>query len=286
MLYVVAQVMDPYSSDPNQPGRPELVAGSFVEATIGGREFDNIYQVPRKALRNGSQLWAVNAKGRLEQKDVAIIYKAKDYIYVSSGLQDGDKVVLSQMDIAVEGMVVRSQEQEDFEFEQEPEPQQDLFGQAVKSKSVIAQPKTSKTIGLEDPRVQALADKAKDFLSNSSAEDVARAKALAEKLMSQAEPVKEKLAPVQPKTQSLDLDVKTPPNKAQEKMSPLAQAIESDLAEIEQTLEPEVKAIETPAPKPETQQANAAIEKAAATEPDALVISTVTAPKPLVESLQ
>lgn len=75
LLYVVAQVRDPYSADPNQPGRPELVAGSFVEATIDGRRFERVFEVPRKALRNSSQLWVVDENSQLREREVAIIYK-------------------------------------------------------------------------------------------------------------------------------------------------------------------------------------------------------------------
>lgn len=108
LLYVIATVTDPYGVDTDQPGRPDLVAGSFVEATIAGRRFDRVFKVPRQALRNGEQLWTVAEDNTLEEKVVQIIYKSKDLIFVTQGLEDGDRVVLSQMDIAVEGMQVRT----------------------------------------------------------------------------------------------------------------------------------------------------------------------------------
>ncbi|CBL45119.1 HlyD family secretion protein [gamma proteobacterium HdN1] len=108
LLYVIAEIPDPYAIDPKQPDRPPLTAGNFVEATIEGRYFDQLYVVPRRALRSGSVVWSVDSDSRLKRHNVDILYKGKDVIYVKSGLQAGDHVVLSQLDVAVDGMKVRA----------------------------------------------------------------------------------------------------------------------------------------------------------------------------------
>ena len=112
LLYVVAQVESPYTKDPNQPGRPPLASGFFVEAKIKGKTHENLFVVPRRALRNGNQVWIVDAKNQLQRRNVEVLYKGKTSIYIKSGLQNGDKVVLSQLDIAVDGMTVRTSIQE------------------------------------------------------------------------------------------------------------------------------------------------------------------------------
>lgn len=108
LLYVIAQIPDPYAIDVAQPDRPPLTAGNFVEATIDGRFYENIFLVPRRALRSGSMVWTVDADSRLKRKQVDILYKGKDVVYVKGGLTNGDNVVLSQLDVAVDGMKVRS----------------------------------------------------------------------------------------------------------------------------------------------------------------------------------
>ncbi|PIE41583.1 MAG: efflux transporter periplasmic adaptor subunit [Gammaproteobacteria bacterium] len=112
LLYVVAHVEDPYAKDPKQPGRPPLASGFFVDAKIKGRTHHNLFVVPRRSVRNGNQIWVVGPDNKLQRRELGVLYKGKDSIYVKSGLQNGDRVVLSQLDIAVEGMEVRTVNQE------------------------------------------------------------------------------------------------------------------------------------------------------------------------------
>ncbi|HVK99705.1 MAG TPA: efflux RND transporter periplasmic adaptor subunit [Dongiaceae bacterium] len=109
LLNVYARIEDPFSADPAQPGRPPLTLGTFVEAEIEGRTFDHVFVVPRRAFRNGSQLWTVSADNRLQRKEVEVLYKGRDFIYVKSGLNEGDQIVLSHLDTAADGLVVRPQ---------------------------------------------------------------------------------------------------------------------------------------------------------------------------------
>ena len=281
LLYVVAQVHDPYAADPNQPGRPELVAGSFVEATIDGRRFEKVFEVPRKALRNSSQLWVVDGNNQLRERDVAIIYKGKDSIYISSGLQDGDRVVLSQMDIAVDGMTVRTKAEEHFEYEVEPEKTDNLFGSAQTS-----QPQNL-SLNVNDPRVQQMAAQAKKAYENLDDSQKQELKESAQELVQQAKNLQAALQPksrdsakadpVKPET------IEAPP--AQEEpvsMSPLAAQIAEDLASEERAVEPPAPevTVNRPLPKPvvpetPTKQSGGKI-----------TISIVSAPEPLVEAVQ
>jgi hypothetical protein len=112
LLYLIASIPDPYAIDPLQPDRPPLTAGNFVEAEIEGKAFPALFQVPRRALRNGAQVWVVNQEQRLARKEIDILYKGRDVVFVRGGLASGDRVVLSQLDIAVEGMRVRTREEQ------------------------------------------------------------------------------------------------------------------------------------------------------------------------------
>lgn len=108
-LYVIAKIMDPFSEDPAQPGRPPLTLGTFVDVEIEGREFEDVFVVQRRAFLNGSQLWIVDQHDRLQRRQVEILYKGRDVIYVSKGLNPGDNVVLSHLKTAVDGLPVRPQ---------------------------------------------------------------------------------------------------------------------------------------------------------------------------------
>lgn len=283
LLYVVAQVQDPYGADPNQPGRPELVAGSFVEATIDGRRFERIFEVPRKALRNGTQLWVVDGNNQLREKEVAIIYKGKDNIYVSSGLEDGDRVVLSQMDIAVDGMTVRTKSESNFEFEVEPEKKNNLFG-AISTPKPTPPPEV-KTPDLNDPRVQELAEKAKEMYENLDSGQKQQIKESATELVKQAQNLQ---AALQPKEQKIketpQIQIPEPsqqPVTSNQGMSPLAAQIAADLEQESVPAQNEV--IVDPV---EVEQPVNSVPSNNSSRAGSITISIVTAPKPLVEAVQ
>lgn len=140
LLYVIAQIPDPYAIDVAQPNRPPLTAGNFVEAQIDGRFYESIFVVPRQALRQGAQVWTVTSENRLKRKPVEILYKGKDVVYVKGGLESGDNVVLSQLDIAVDGMKVRSANTP-LEFKQENINPNNLLNDGIENSGAMFQPK-------------------------------------------------------------------------------------------------------------------------------------------------
>lgn len=276
LLYVVAQVKDPYSDDPNQPGRPELVAGSFVEATIDGRKFEGIYQVPRKALRNGSQIWTVGSDNRLQERDVAIIYKSKDHVYVSSGLQDGEKVVLSQMDIAVNGMKVRTQQEENFNYESQPDEVK-RFEDLDVSAPAPAKKQNIQIPSVDDPRVKEAAQQAKAYYDNLPEEQRTQAKQSAQNLLKEAGKLQQAL--------SQKAEEKPPQEKAPQPEKPASKPVEK---QVKEQAEPQPDIAAESGMSPLAAQLEADIksedEVKPKSKPSKMVISTVSAPKPLVES--
>lgn len=107
MVNVVARVPEPYA---RIEGKPPLSVGLFVEAEISGREVRNIVVLPRSALRGGDRVLIVDADERLRFRAVDVLRVSRDQVLVQGGLEDGDRVCVSPLEIAMEGMLVRVQE--------------------------------------------------------------------------------------------------------------------------------------------------------------------------------
>jgi len=104
MINVVARVLSPYETDGD---KPPLSIGLFVGAEIQGLSFDDVVVLPRIALRGDSRVYVVDAENRLQFRDVLLLRKADDQIYIKGGLQAGERVCISPLDVVVEGMRVR-----------------------------------------------------------------------------------------------------------------------------------------------------------------------------------
>ncbi len=100
-FFLVAEVDKPYDVSIQQ--RP-LVMGLFVEATFSGAPIDDAVRLPRTALQDGDAVYVVT-DGKLHLQDVKLMRREQDSVIVR-GLQDGQQVVTSRLDLMVEGMAV------------------------------------------------------------------------------------------------------------------------------------------------------------------------------------
>jgi len=88
------------------PGRkPPLSKGMFVEVEIAGKTQTGSIVVSRTALRNG-HAYIMNAQNRLEIRPVTRRYDQGAQSVIDSGLQAGDRLVLTDLVPAVEGMLL------------------------------------------------------------------------------------------------------------------------------------------------------------------------------------
>jgi len=105
MVSVVVEVTDPFD---RSGAKPPLLPGVFVEVVIEGRVLKDVIAVPRDAMRQGNKVWVVQ-EGRLKIRTLEIARADKDFAYIISGLDDEALIVVSSLDMATDGMVVRTQ---------------------------------------------------------------------------------------------------------------------------------------------------------------------------------
>jgi RND family efflux transporter MFP subunit len=102
MHFAVARVADPYAL--RKPDRSPLAAGTFVNARLSGISVSNIFSVPHRALYNGNQVLIMDAEQRLRRRQVNVIRSDADWVYIDQGLNNNDQVIISPVQIAMEGM--------------------------------------------------------------------------------------------------------------------------------------------------------------------------------------
>jgi len=107
MVHAVARVDDPYSRG-DDPQRPPLASGLWVTATISGRFVQGVSVLSRAALRDGDQVLVLNGDNRVRFRDVDVLRKTNTDVIIRSGLEAGERVVLSQLATVTDGMKVRT----------------------------------------------------------------------------------------------------------------------------------------------------------------------------------
>ena len=105
MVNVVAQVPKPYEP---AGASPPLTVGLFVEAEIFGNWVEDVFIVPRTALQEGGKVYVVADDGRLSFRDVAVLRRTGETLYLQGELESSEVICLSPLANATEGQRVRT----------------------------------------------------------------------------------------------------------------------------------------------------------------------------------
>ncbi len=99
MVHVIARVENAEQEVP-------LSVGLFVKAEIDGLLVDDVVVLPRNALRNGNRVLVVDAENRLSYRDIEPLRLYRDEVLVKGGLAAGERVCISPLQTAIDGMLV------------------------------------------------------------------------------------------------------------------------------------------------------------------------------------
>ena len=87
---------------------PPLLVGMYATVEIDGTDPGRHALVPRRALRDGSLLWLLDASGRIAVQPVRVLLESGDRVAVAAhGLPEGARVVVSDLKVVTPGMRVR-----------------------------------------------------------------------------------------------------------------------------------------------------------------------------------
>ena len=108
MMQVVIEVRDPYGLiNKTDTARPALVIGTFVDVKISGRMLEGVFRIPRVAIRDNSTVWIMEKDNKLRIRSVTPLRFEKETVILSKGLADGDRIVLTNISGAANGMRLR-----------------------------------------------------------------------------------------------------------------------------------------------------------------------------------
>jgi len=103
MARILVEVDDPLARDSKVP---PLLMGSFVRADISGKPMDHALLIPASLLRENDTVWRF-VDGELKIQPVTVLYRTQSEVYVGSGIQPGDLLVVSALSTVTDGMPVR-----------------------------------------------------------------------------------------------------------------------------------------------------------------------------------
>ena len=104
VTYAVASIEDPYRLHGEGAALP---IGTFVAASIRGMAVPDMFRVPNSAVRGSRGLLLVDAESKLRVRTIDVVRSDSQYTYFS-GLESGDRVIVSALEAPFDGMSVRT----------------------------------------------------------------------------------------------------------------------------------------------------------------------------------
>ena len=104
MTYAVAEVQNPFKTDPNSD-RPPLSIGLFVEAEIAGRQMDNAIELPKRIIYRGNEVLVLNDNNEVSFARLTIVQSDTNSV-VTNSFAPGTRIVGTRIALPVPGMRV------------------------------------------------------------------------------------------------------------------------------------------------------------------------------------
>ena len=102
-LNVIARINDPFAT-----GQSPLRIGQFVQALVAGRVLNNVYVIPRSAVRGDNEVLILNDNNEIFRREVGIAWADEEVVAIDSGLDAQTLLVLTPMSTVTDGTPVRA----------------------------------------------------------------------------------------------------------------------------------------------------------------------------------
>jgi len=107
MARLLVAIDDPFCLKPQNRDLPQLLMGSYVSAEIEGRTLESVYPIKRSHFRDNDTVWILDDKEQLDIRNVKVAFMDSDQVYVNEGLNENEKLVMTDIAAPVEGMPLR-----------------------------------------------------------------------------------------------------------------------------------------------------------------------------------
>jgi RND family efflux transporter MFP subunit len=104
MVRVLAAIPDPLAREADD--KPALTIGEYVETRIDGETLEDVVRLDREYLREDDTVWVME-EGKLRIREAEVVVVDEEYAYIAEGLEDGDRVVTTNLSTVVDGSALR-----------------------------------------------------------------------------------------------------------------------------------------------------------------------------------
>lgn len=122
MARILISIHDPLQLHAEKPAKASaILVGSYVRVAIDAGVLDNVIPIPRLALRENSRVWVRDGSGRLDIRDLTIVWRRQDDVLVRDGFAPDDRLIVTHLASVIPGMPLEVRERQDGETAAAPD---------------------------------------------------------------------------------------------------------------------------------------------------------------------
>jgi len=107
MARLLVAIQDPLNLEKQNTGMPRVLLGSYLRAEIQGQELDRLAKVDRRWIHDQDTVWLMNTDNTLSIRPVTIAYRSQHDVFISEGLETGDRLIVTDIPGPTEAMPLR-----------------------------------------------------------------------------------------------------------------------------------------------------------------------------------
>ena len=111
LLIAIDDPLNLHSGRVSDRAKGTVLLGSYVKVMINAGSFNNVYTVPRQALREGDLIWVKDSDDTLQTRKADVVWRRKDDVLALMALNPGDELILSRLQSPLPGIKVKAREQ-------------------------------------------------------------------------------------------------------------------------------------------------------------------------------
>ena len=107
MARLLIAVDDPLYRRTHRPDQPPLLLGEYVRVQIRGRILEEVFSIPRTALRDDNTVWLAKDDASLAVRKVTPVWRDAENVLLRDDIKAGDRLIVTDLPAPVAGMEIR-----------------------------------------------------------------------------------------------------------------------------------------------------------------------------------
>lgn len=108
LLIAIDDPLNLHSGNASDRTKGKVLLGSYVKVMINAGSFNNVYTIPRQALREGDVIWVKDSDDTLQMRQVNVVWRRKDNVLAVIELKTGEELILSRLQSPLPGIKIKT----------------------------------------------------------------------------------------------------------------------------------------------------------------------------------